>query len=201
MATTKKRKRPTPPTAFASLGWLQTRPLNMNSAIEYFSMSEYYNSNSLQHKIFTGELTKEQIKPLKGIVYRVEEPTNQPPSQPPLTFPMFIIHEELQIPHHPNQAIAVYYISDGTIYKSPSIYHILQTRVHKAITKLEQAISFLSERTVFDQTRGWHWEEEASSAPGSGASESAKKKTKSTTKKKEVGGDGVQLSQAKKKRH
>ena len=184
-----KRKRPTPPTAFASLGWLQTHQLNMNTAIEYFSLSEYYNSASLQHKIFTGELTTAQTKHLKGIVYRIEQPTNQPPVQPPHTFPMFIIHEEYQEPNAPNRPLAMYYISDGKIYKSPSIYQILRTRVDKARQKIEDALSFLSSRTAFNQAKGWHWEENIQEG-GEKGGEGGKGEKGEESRKRSRGGGG-----------
>jgi hypothetical protein len=154
-----KRKRPEKTTRFEYKPWLMNNRLDINSVITYFSLSEFYNKNSLQHKIFTGELTAEQIKNRRGIIYRIEEPTNQPPSHPPRTFPMFIIHEELQVPNEPNEPIAVYYVSDGCISKSPSIYEILRTRVDKAKQKIEKALSFLSERAKFDPAKEWYWEE------------------------------------------
>ena len=173
--STMKRQRSERLYKFKSKGWLQTKPLNLSTAIEYFSMSEFYDKTSLQHKILTGELTQDQIKSLKGIIYRVEMPTEQPPSQPPHTFPLFIIHEEYQeqkttssssssssnAPRMVTTPRAVYYISDGTIYKSPSLVNILKARVEKAKHHLIEAMKFLQNHAKFDLIRGgWTWEKE-----------------------------------------
>ena len=171
-----KRQRPERPKKFESKGWLHTRPLNLSTAIEYFALSEWYDDTSLQHKIFTGEFTQDQIKSLKGIIYRVEMPTEQPPSQPPHTFPLFIIHEEFQerknssssssnsssnAPRMVTTPRAVYYISDGAIYKSPPLVNILKARVEKAKHHLIEAMKFLQNHAKFDLIRGgWTWEKE-----------------------------------------
>ena len=195
-----KRLRPTAPACFTSTDWLRTRPLTLNTAIEYFSMSEHYNPLSLQHKIFTGELTKEQTSKLEGIVYRVVQPQPQPVSQPPATYPMFIIHEEYQKPnHHVNQTRAVYYISDGKIYTSPSIKKVLLARMKKATDSLNNAMLFFNERTTFNVVEAkWKWEEKIElevGETGEGEGEGGKK-----GKGGGVGDDGEEDNEPRRKR-
>jgi hypothetical protein len=165
-----KRQRPERPKKFESKGWLHTRPLNLSTAIEYFALSEWYDTTSLQHKIFTGEFTQDQIKSLTGIIYRVEMPTEQPPSEPPHSYPLFIIHEEYQERRNRGSSSgsaatmattprAVYYISDGAIYKSPPLLNILKARVEKAKNHLIEAMKFLQNHAKFELIRGgWTWE-------------------------------------------
>jgi len=192
-----KRKRPTQPSCFESQQFLQTRLLNLSTAIEYFALSPHYKTTSLQHKIFTGELTWEQIKPLEGIIYRVSQPPSQPPSNPPQTFPLFIIHEEYQKLHQTNKTLQIYYISDGKIYTAPSLQKVLRSRADKALNHLEKAISFFADRAVFNVTsNGWKWEEkevleviedvtsDAASSSSSNKETNKKQNKKTPTKKK-----------------
>jgi len=118
--------------------WLKFYPLNVHTAIDYFSLSPFYDMNCNNEKAKQQGLQPSAIPQLApGIEYVLQE------SQSPL----FVVRRQ----HRPaGEGVAprphgVYYILEGSVYQAPTIHAAISARMARCGHSLQQAFTRMQE--------------------------------------------------------
>ncbi|OIR58627.1 MAG: Mediator of RNA polymerase II transcription subunit 6 [Amphiamblys sp. WSBS2006] len=132
-----KHKNPLLGVCFRDIDWLSSSPLTQDTALEYFSLSQFYDKTcnnevlkmQSEKKLSHGEIT-ERLPKMLGVEYAVETKTRS----------LFLVtkQERKQAEISP---LEIYYILDGTVYMSPSLCDLTLARVDSALHFLEKALA------------------------------------------------------------
>lgn len=129
--------------------WLQYFPLNDQSAMLYFSMSQFYDKNCNNEIIRMQRLDPALLRSMKGIEYSL---TGNPAPG------LFIITKSERTLDPPKlEPLATYYIHDGNIYQAPSIHAILSTRMLQSLHHLKGAFETMQSSVEFSGQGKYVW--------------------------------------------
>lgn len=126
--------------------WLATFPLNESTALHYFSLSQFYDSNCNNELINMQRLDMSLLTTMSGIEYSVSSPCPE----------LFIVHKRYRSINPPKlDLISSYYIYDGHIYQAPTLHAILSTRALQAIHHIKNAFEAMHSAAAFS-SHGTH---------------------------------------------
>lgn len=140
-------------TTFMDVVWLQSHPLTDRTALEYFSMSPFYdracNNETLRmQRMYRGDLDittatpvddawmNEQLALMTGIEYIVH--TSTPPS-------LFILYMRHRVSKEKTVLVNIYYIMNGIVHQSPHLLTVLSTRAKTAEALTIKAMEYAQE--------------------------------------------------------
>jgi len=103
--------------------WLRTRPLSVETVLEYFRLSPWFDSNSINARAIAQGLSPDAARRLKGIEYRVAPQATQAQG--------LIVLEawERDGPGDDDVRLAaLYYSLYGTIFQAPDVRSVIAAR-------------------------------------------------------------------------
>ncbi|ORD94783.1 MED6 [Enterospora canceri] len=132
--------------------FLQNNQLNNETVLDYFSISPFYDKESLNEIIrMQSQHTKinmhEHLKRMNGIYYEVDKTLTRDNN-------LFIIYKKENKPGREAQLITAYYVMFGYIYASPSIDYLSENRVVEILWKMNNCLDLYETNTRFDFLRG-----------------------------------------------
>jgi hypothetical protein len=141
--------------SFIDTNFIQMYGLNEFNAIDYFSLSQFYdrtcNNNVVKMQTRFNSIQELQIQMSKmvGIEYilaHVQQPA------------LFVIHKRKRSSPEKVSLLESYYILEGTIYKCPTLYRVFSTRlmtslyfISKAFEEIQSSVSF----SLVDSSYNW----------------------------------------------
>ena len=148
-------------------GWLQHFPLNRDTVLDYFALSQFYdrtcNNEQLKMQRGAGAAAIAQLlEQMSGVEYVLHEAQELQPTSESSAHSLYVIRKQ----RREGEVITVlrmYYVLDGTVYEAPTLEAVLRTRLLKLGWLLDGAFS-----AIKDAFTGG-----AAAAEGSGSAEAA----------------------------
>jgi mediator of RNA polymerase II transcription subunit 6 len=140
--------------SFKDSAWIQTFGLNVATALDYFSTSQFYDRTcnnevlKMQTKFNNLEEMNMELSRMVGIEYVVAH------MQEPI---LYIIRKQRRVDLHTVIPIESYYILDGSIFKAPSLYDCLSTRIANCSQHLQNMLSSARSHVKFSPNEGYKW--------------------------------------------
>ena len=149
--------------------WLTHNPLTSETALAYFSLSQFYDPTCNNEIIRMQRLDPSLLSRMAGIEYVVSH--SQPPS-------LFVITKQKRSidsttastqPSQPQKTtdgkdakftvrpLAVYYISNGNVYQAPNTYQVLNSRISQSLYWIRKAFDIVQEESRFDPDGKHRW--------------------------------------------
>lgn len=130
--------------------WLSLFPLNADTVLDYFSLSQFYDVRCNNELIKMQRLDKSLLKTMAGIEYALSDSPSPG---------LFIITKSRRSLNPPNiEPLATYYIHDGAVYQAPSIHSILSSRILQSVRHLKNAFETMQNAAVLSRTGKYVWE-------------------------------------------
>eukprot|EP00026_Physarum_polycephalum_P011582 Phypoly_transcript_11817.p1 GENE.Phypoly_transcript_11817~~Phypoly_transcript_11817.p1 ORF type:complete len:283 (+),score=42.88 Phypoly_transcript_11817:74-922(+) len=128
--------------------WLQTFPLNVHSALDYFALSQFYDKKCNNEILKMQRLEMSLLRNLRGIEYElihVREPA------------LFVIRKLFR--ESPDRTIprAIYYILNGSIYQAPTLFNVLNSRLSSSIFYARESLKEIAALIKFQPSDGHSW--------------------------------------------
>ena len=162
-------------------GWLQHFPLNRDTVLDYFALSQFYDRtcNNEQLKMQRGAGTgnaaiAQLLEQMSGVEYVLHEAQELQPTSESSAHSLYVIRKQRREVARPPviTVLRMYYVLDGIVYEAPTLEAVLRTRLLKLGWLLGGAFS-----AIKDAIAGV-----TAAAEGSGSAEAAGS---------EAGGSGV----------
>lgn len=121
--------------------WLSYFPLNAASALEYFSLSQFYDRSCNNELVKMQRLDPALMSTMAGIEYSLASHQSEH---------LFIINKSRRTtaPKPSLELLAVYYIVNGNIYQAPSAHAVLSSRVLQALHHLRSSFDVMQKHSV-----------------------------------------------------
>ena len=126
--------------------WLQHRPLNRDTVMEYFSYSQFYDRTcNNEHVRMQRNLPPEQLaqtmEHMVGVEYVLDHSDEVPPSEAGTAHSLYVIRKQLRSGPPPQQPSVqrLYYVLDGVVYEVPNLHALFSSRLQKLGWHLEGA--------------------------------------------------------------
>ena len=130
--------------------WLSIFPLDATTALDYFSLSQFYDDRCNNQLIKMQQLDSSLLNTMSGIEYALSE-TPAPN--------LFIITKSLRALNPPSLTLlATYYIHDGAVYQAPSIHAILSSRILQSVRHLKNSFETMQKAAVLSKTGTYVWQ-------------------------------------------
>ena len=160
-------------------GWLQHFPLNRDTVLDYFALSQFYdrtcNNEQLKMQRGAGAAAIAQLlEQMSGVEYVLHEAQELQPTSESSAHSLYVIRKQRREVARPPviTVLRMYYVLDGIVYEAPTLEAVLRTRLLKLGWLLGGAFS-----AIKDAIAGG-----TAAAEGSGSAEAAGS---------EAGGSGV----------
>ena len=116
-------------------GWLQHFPLNRDTVLDYFALSQFYdrtcNNEQLKMQRGAGAAAIAQLlEQMSGVEYVLHEAQELQPTSESSAHSLYVIRKQ----RREGEVITVlrmYYVLDGTVYEAPTLEAVLRTRLLK----------------------------------------------------------------------
>lgn len=120
--------------------WLALFPLNEQSVLDYFSLSPFYDRSCNNEIVKMQRLDPGLMATMEGIEYAV---LPSPPS-------LFLIAKNKRTisPRPQVQLVAIYYVTNGNIYQTPSAHAVLSSRVLQSLHHIRQSFDVMQKHAV-----------------------------------------------------
>lgn len=132
--------------------WLSYFPLNASTALDYFSLSQFYDRSCNNELVKMQRLDPALISTMSGIEYELA---------PQQSEHLFVITKSRRetTPKPSVQLLAVYYIINGHVYQAPSAHAVLSSRVLQSIHHLRCSFDIMQKHAVPtpDAAAQMHW--------------------------------------------
>ncbi|EGF78057.1 hypothetical protein BATDEDRAFT_91168 [Batrachochytrium dendrobatidis JAM81] len=144
--------------SFKDTAFLQLLGLNEHNALDYFSMSQFYDKSCLNEQLKMqvrhNELQAQQLdgRQMKGLEYTLWYFTPQPS--------LYVIRKQTRLSPTRVDLVAVYYIVEGTIYQSPTLCQVLANRVRTSLYFTKDALHVARESYRYNPILGHTWSNE-----------------------------------------
>mmetsp|Transcript_12899 Transcript_12899/g.25820 ORF Transcript_12899/g.25820 Transcript_12899/m.25820 type:complete len:198 (+) Transcript_12899:721-1314(+) len=118
-------------------GWIaRAGVLTTLNALDYFSNSPFFIGSARRDDLIASRRTQRLETSDGSIQYVLQD------AQPPH---LFVIRQETKTDAGYDMPVAAYYILDGTVYQSPSLYDVFYSRFKRCAFKIKETMSFLAE--------------------------------------------------------
>ena len=130
--------------------WLSCFPLNANTALEYFSMSQFYDRSCNNELIKMQRLDPSLLQTMSGVEYALD--ANPSPG-------LFIIGKWRRGANNPSarERLATYYIADGNVYQAPTAHAVLSSRILQSIHHLRAAFEKTRDEALLRADGKYEW--------------------------------------------
>lgn len=130
--------------------WLSLFPLDVNTVLDYFALSQFYDSRCNNELIKMQRLDKGLLKTLSGIEYALSDSPSPG---------LFIITKSRRSLKPPKvELLAAYYVLQGAVYQAPSIHSILSSRILQSVRHLKNGFETMKNATVLSSTGKYLWD-------------------------------------------
>lgn len=130
--------------------WTSHFPLNEQTAMDYFSLSQFYDPHCNNELIKMQRLDPALLQTMDGIEYKL-----QPCPAPNL----FIITKSRRTVDPPKlEPLATYYIHEANIYQAPSIHAILSSRVLQSLHHLRNSFDTMQSAVNLASNGEYTWD-------------------------------------------
>jgi MED6 mediator sub complex component len=121
--------------------WLTYFPLNAETALDYFALSQFYDRACNNELIKMQRLDPALISTMEGIEYTLVSP-----SAPNL----FRIAKSKRVitPQPSVTLLAVYYVVNGVVYQAPSAHAVLSSRVLQSLHYMRNAFDLMQSHAI-----------------------------------------------------
>jgi MED6 mediator sub complex component len=121
--------------------WLTYFPLNAETALDYFSLSQFYDRACNNELVKMQRLDPALISTMEGIEYTLVSP-----SSPNL----FRIAKSKRVitPQPSVTLLAVYYVVNGVVYQAPSAHAVLSSRVLQSLHYMRNAFDIMQSHAI-----------------------------------------------------
>lgn len=130
--------------------WLNIFPLNESTALDYFSMSQFYDRTCNNELVKMQNLDPVLLQTMPGLEYKL---TNVPAPN------LFIITKSRRTITPPSlEPLATYYIHEGNVYQAPTIHAVLSTRIMQSLHHLRAAFDTMQSSAVLSGHGRYVWD-------------------------------------------
>lgn len=131
--------------------WLSHFPLNAATALDYFSMSQFYSRDCNNELIKMQRLNASLLSTMAGVEYGLE------PCDASST--VFVITKRRRTITPPSlTTLATYYIIDGSVYQAPCAHTVLANRTTQALHYLRKAFAAVRDAARVTPGGTYRWE-------------------------------------------
>jgi mediator of RNA polymerase II transcription subunit 6 len=116
--------------------WLSYFPLNDTTALDYFSLSQFYDRSCNNELVKMQRLDPALMSTMAGIEYKL---------LPSPSENLFLVSKSRRVtaPKPAVAVLAVYYILNGNVYQAPTAHAVLSSRVLQALHHLRNSFDVL----------------------------------------------------------
>lgn len=132
---------------FIDVKWLAVFGLNKENVLEYFYMSDFYDSRSNNEIIRNQGVSVSHLSNMTGMEYSVDHENTKEPH-------LFVINKNLRRSPRDVELSEIFYCIDGIIYKSPCLLDLLRIRVSQVSFNLYSAFSELNSHVHYSSSHG-----------------------------------------------
>lgn len=130
--------------------WLSRFPLNEQTVMTYFALSQFYDPSCNNEQIRMQNLDPVLLQTMAGIEYKL---TGSPAPG------LFIVTKSRRTLTPPKlEPLATYYIHDGNVYQAPSIHAILSSRMLQSLHHLRGAFETMQNSVAFSGRGKYVWD-------------------------------------------
>lgn len=138
--------------------WLALFPLNASTALDYFSLSQFYSRNCNNELIKMQRLDPALLTTMTGIEYGLEPCASDSA--------VFVIVKRRRAKTEPQlTTLATYYIVEGEVFQAPNAQVVVANRFTQAMLHLRKSFAAVRDATVLTPAGEHRW----SPAPGAAA--------------------------------
>lgn len=131
--------------------WTSYFPLNENTVMDYFSLSQFYDPRCNNELIKMQRLDTSLMQTMAGIEYKLHLPCPAPN--------LFIITKSRRSVNPPSlEPLATYYIHEGNIYQSPSLHAILSSRILQSLHHMRNAFQTMQGAVTLSGQGKYVWD-------------------------------------------
>lgn len=131
--------------------WTFYFPLNEDTALDYFSLSQFYDPRCNNEQIKMQRLDPELMKTMPGIEYELIKPSPAPN--------LFIIRKSRRSINPPKvEPLASFYIHEANIYQAPSIHGIMSSRLLQSLFHFRNAFETMQNAVKLSAQGNYLWD-------------------------------------------
>eukprot|EP00871_Galdieria_phlegrea_P005695 jgi/Galph1/612/GphlegSOOS_G5371.1 len=122
--------------------FLANFPLTSETILDYFSASPFYDTSSNNEQVRMQGLDPQVLLTMIGVEYVVtcaEEPH------------FFVVEKQYRHNQEKTETLDIFYVLEGTIYKSPSFQRLISARLSESFFQIEKSLSILQDHSVFSR--------------------------------------------------
>jgi hypothetical protein len=121
--------------------WLTYFPLNAETALDYFSLSQFYDRACNNELVKMQRLDPALMSTMEGIEYSLVSPSS--PNLFRITKAKRLISPQPSV-----TLLAVYYIINGVVYQAPSAHAVLSSRVLQSLHYMRNAFDIMQRHAI-----------------------------------------------------
>ncbi|KAH7825643.1 putative mediator of rna polymerase ii transcription [Monocercomonoides exilis] len=137
-------------TSWRDDAWLLHNPLNMETVMEYFSRSSFYDHECNNEVVKMQQLPAERLRTLRGVEFSIEDHDTD----------LFIIAKRFRETETKTRMLDLYYVLYGSIYQSTDLSEILESRINRSLFFYRKALEDFRFSSEFKLPGGRQWKEE-----------------------------------------
>jgi len=134
--------------AWSNKQWMGYFPLNGMTVMDYFSLSPFYERACNNEIVKMQRLEPSVLQTMVGIEYQVDL------VQEPV---LFSIHKIHRVSPTETRLLAVYYIAQGVVYQSPTMHHVLTSRLLHCVHNLRKSFLELQQHVRVTPAGKYQW--------------------------------------------
>ena len=136
--------------AFQDESFIRHFGLHANNALDYFSLSPFYDHKCNNELVRMQKLGLEVLQSMKGVEYRLLHSGHEPV--------LFVVVKQERSSPQLVRRQEIFYILDKTIYKAPTLARLIVSRVAKSAAHMQNAFDQLAQASRYAPAEGYTWD-------------------------------------------
>lgn len=138
--------------------WLQHFPLNSLSALDYFSLSQFYDRACNNEQVKMQRLDPALMSTMEGVEYKLE-----PSAQDANVFVITKLRRSQPDLSRPS-TVTVYYVIEGEVFQAPHATTVLANRVSQMMHLMQKSFDSLRQAAEIDPRGAYRWKSQLAHA-------------------------------------